>query len=117
MEPDEIDREVASDLVMLHTKFEPDTTDFGRAVDAVVEGIRRGRLTMMNEYEAKRHARMVEALKLAYRHVHLADEDVASGELGDELGSTLAECMGDEAFQAWVKAVDPWQDDDEDESA
>jgi hypothetical protein len=46
---------------------------------------------------------LTDCLKLAYRHVALADPDVASGELGERLASELAETMGDEEFQEWVR--------------
>jgi hypothetical protein len=51
--------------------------------------------------------RALTTLKLAYRHVVLGDPDVASGEMGDELGTTLAQLLGDEAFRRWLQEVSP----------
>jgi len=51
--------------------------------------------------------RLIAAAQLAYRHVHMADMDVSTGEVGEALMHALCEAMGDEAFQAWAKEVNP----------
>lgn len=71
-----------------------------------------GVATVIRELEATTN-RLLEACKRAYRHVALADEDIGSCELGNDLADDLAEVMGDEAFQAWVKEVSPWDDEDD----
>jgi hypothetical protein len=64
------------------------------------------------ELLARKNRRLIEAIKLAYRKHHLGDDSVGSTELTDELGAILADHMGDRAFQAWLKEVSPWRQDD-----
>lgn len=42
------------------------------------------------------------ALKLAYRHVHMADENVSSGEVSEAVFDALCELMGDKGFVKWT---------------
>lgn len=42
------------------------------------------------------------ALKLTYRHVHMADENVSSGEVSESVFNALCELMGDKEFVKWT---------------
>ena len=42
------------------------------------------------------------ALKLTYRHVHMVDENVSSGEVSEAVFDALCELLGDKGFVKWT---------------
>ena len=42
------------------------------------------------------------ALKLTYRHVHMTDENVSSGEVSEAVFNALCELLGDKEFVKWT---------------
>lgn len=42
------------------------------------------------------------ALKLTYRHIHMADENVSSGEVSEAVFDALCELLGDKGFVKWT---------------
>lgn len=48
---------------------------------------------------------LIRILKLVYQKHHLGDEKIGWDELDDILGDTLAEIMGDDEFQKWIRNV------------
>lgn len=58
------------------------------------------------EYAAVRKIEeIIQVLKLAYQKHHMDDDKIGWDELGQIMGDTLAEVMGDEEFQKWIRDV------------
>lgn len=48
---------------------------------------------------------LIHAVKLAYRKIHLGDDDLTDNEVGDALLDALCNELGDNGFQTWLRIV------------
>lgn len=55
----------------------------------------------------------VDALKLAYRKLHMGDESVGSDEVADAMCNALCEEIGDDGFDRWLRGLESEAEDAE----